>query len=341
MSSNFAVAMPASGRVEVVSIPMPEVGPGEVLLRTRYTLISGGTELTMLGNEGTGEAWKRFAAPQSTVGYSHVGEVLEVGAGVDPSWIGQRVATLCPHAAYTTIHVAPVEGRRSGITAVPSGVSDQAATLASLAAVAMNAVRRGSLVFGESVAVVGLGLLGQLATRLCAFGGARPVFGVNRSADRFRWLTGARAVSGSSEERRAAILAGNRGQLVDLVIEASGDPQAIAEALTLVRPQGRFVILSSPRGETRVDLHDWCVWPSITIIGAHMRSHPAVATPEQPWTLTRHVRLFLDLLAGGDLAVDDLISHVLPAERAPEAYALLAERRAPAPMGVCLRWIDP
>jgi threonine dehydrogenase-like Zn-dependent dehydrogenase len=286
----------------------------------------------------TGDAWRKFAPPQANVGYSHVGDVVDVGEGVDRSWLGQRVATTCPHAAYATTSVAPVPGQRSGIVPVPADVTDQAATLGSLAAVAMNAIRRGSLVFGESVVVVGLGLLGQLAARICAVAGAQPIFAVNRSPDRLRWLRGPIPITGSPAERAAVLVERNRGHLADMVIEASGDPQAITEALALVRPQGRLVIASSPRGETHLDLHDLSVWPSVSIIGAHMRSHPQVATPDQPWTLHRHVALFLDLVAAGTLVVDDLISDVIPAPRAPEAYALLANRRDPVPMGVCLEW---
>ena len=174
MPSNFALAIPEAGRVEIESRPMPEPGPGEVLLRTRRTLISGGTELTMLGGASTGDAWKRFGPPQKNVGYSHVGDVIDVGSGVDAAWIGKRVATQCPHAAYVAIAVEPVPGQRSGIVPVPTGVSDEAATFCSLAAVAMNGIRRGALVFGESLAVVGLGLLGQLTTRLGTFAGAWP-----------------------------------------------------------------------------------------------------------------------------------------------------------------------
>src|SRR5262245_60579498 len=150
MPRNFALVIPEAGRIEVEARPLPEPGPGEALLRTRYTLISGGTELAMVSAASSGEAWRCFAPPQHIIGYSHVGDVVDVGAGVDHSWIGQRVATLCPHAAYATISVAPIPEQRSGIVAVPSSVPDRVATLASLAAISMNAIRRSSLVFGES-----------------------------------------------------------------------------------------------------------------------------------------------------------------------------------------------
>jgi 2-desacetyl-2-hydroxyethyl bacteriochlorophyllide A dehydrogenase len=335
--SNIAVTIPAEGKVELQPCAMPTPQSGEVLVRTLYTLISGGTELTILGSPPSGAMWKRFMPPQLQVGYSHVGEVVEVGPEVDRSWIGRTVATKGAHAAYVSLVVRESEVRRSGIEPVPSGVDQRAATLGSLAAIAMNGVRRGQLTFGESVLVVGLGLLGQLSARFCAFAGARPIFGANRSPDRLRWLRGARPLLGSIAEKSAAVAEANHGQLIDLAIEASGDPSAITEALALLRPEGRLVVLGSPRGATSLDLHDLCNWPSATIIGAHMRSHPSVATPSNPWTLGRHVRLFLDLLATKDLAVDDLISHVIPADRAPEAYALLRERREPV-MGVCLDW---
>ena len=84
-----------------------------------------------------------------------VGEVADVGADVDARWIGRRVATRGRHAAWI---VRPADDLRP----LPGDVSDEEGTFATLSGVVMNGLRRAGLTWGESVAVVGLGLVGQL-----------------------------------------------------------------------------------------------------------------------------------------------------------------------------------
>ena len=170
--------------------------------------------------------------------------------------------------------------------------------------------------------------------------GVHTVYGIELSPQRLRWLPeGASfyALSGAAAEFKETIRARNNGRLLDVVFELTSDPEAIPGQLTLLRPQGRFVILSSPRGATLFDFHDLCNRQSFTIIGAHGFSHPPVETLDNPWTGRRHGELFLDLLAAEKLIVSELISHRIPYEQAPQAYELLATQRAEA-MGVILTW---
>ncbi|MCA1621614.1 MAG: zinc-binding alcohol dehydrogenase [Acidobacteria bacterium] len=223
---------------------------------------------------------------------------------------------------------------------IPDEVPDEDATFGTLSEVVMNGLRRGQLTWGESVAVVGLGLLGQLCVRLCALAGARTVYGIELSPRRLGWMPGGEpycALSGPAGEFKDTILERNKGRLLDVVFELTSAPDAIPGQLTLLRPQGRFVILSSPRGATLFDFHDLCNRQSFTIVGAHGFSHPPAESFNNPWTGRRHGELFLDLLAAGRLTVGELISHRIPHGRAPEAYELLASRREEA-MGVVLEW---
>jgi threonine dehydrogenase-like Zn-dependent dehydrogenase len=239
--------------------------------------------------------------------------VAAVGAGVDAQWVGRRVASATPHAAYAVCSVTDA-------AVVPDGVSDDDATFTTLAAIAMNGVRRSKLTWGESVAVVG--------------------FALNRSEGRLKWLPGAPAIHGLAGEPRSlrtAIRNANGRQLVDVVFEVTGAPEAIAAEATLLREDGRLVILGSPRGASTFDFHDLCNAPSTVIIGAHNRSHPAAATPDNPWTQGRHAALFLQAVSSGALPVSDLVTHRLRYSAAAAAYALLTDRRSGA-MGVVLTW---
>jgi threonine dehydrogenase-like Zn-dependent dehydrogenase len=331
---NPSVVFVEAGRVEVQGRPVPAPAAGEVLIRTTRSLISTGTELMLLGGGARHDSvWAEITEYPFRPGYSNVGVVVETGAGVEPSWVGRRVGTHTAHSAYVT-------SAAGALRPIPDEVPDEEATFGTLSEVVMNGLRRGQLTWGESVAVVGLGLLGQLCVRLCALAGARAVYGIELSPQRLGWMPEGEpycALSGPAGELKDTILGRNKGRLLDVVFELTSAPDAIPGQLTLLRPQGRFIILSSPRGATLFDFHDLCNRQSFTIVGAHGFSHPPAESFNNPWTGRRHGELFLDLLAAGRLTVGELISHRIPHGRAPEAYELLSSRREEA-MGVVLEW---
>lgn len=332
-AGNPSIFFTAPDRIEILDRPVPIPGPGEVLIRTRRTLISTGTELTLLrGAAPEGSVWADLARYPLAVGYSNAGEVTALGVGVEPRWLGRRVETHGRHAAFVTATVDRLRG-------VPEGVSDEEATFSSLAEVAMNGLRRIGLTWGESIAVFGLGILGQLAVRLAGLAGAGPVLGVEPSELRRRLLpTGPffRALAGGDEVREEVRVA-TAGRGLDVVVELTGDPEVIPTQPVLLRDQGRLLILSSPRGPSRFDFHDLCNRRSLSIVGAHGFSHPPMETPNTPWTGRRHGELFLERVAAGALTVRELITHRFAAEAALDAYRLLAERRSEA-LGVVLEW---
>lgn len=332
--NNPSVVFVEAGRAEVRDAPVPAPAGGEVLIRTTRTLISTGTELTLLGGQTrAGSVWSELTEFPFRPGYSNVGVVVEVGAGVEPSLVGRRVGTHTPHAAYV---VCPA----GAVRLIPGAVSDEDATFGTLSEVAMNGMRRGGLVWGEGVAVVGLGIIGQLCARLSALAGARSVYGVELSEFRLGLLPRRapfHALRGEAAGFREAVLEQEGGRLLDVVFELTGNADAIPGQLSLLRTQGRFVILSSPRGATLFDFHDLCNRQSFTIVGAHGFSHPPAETPNSPWTGRRHGELFLGLLADGRLSVGELITHRFSHEEAARAYELLAGRRGEA-LGVVLEW---
>lgn len=323
--------------VETVTVEdrtVPDPGPDQVLIRTDRTLVSTGTELTVLsGDVPAGSAWDNHIEYPFVPGYNNVGTVVEVGADVKGITEGQRVGTYGSHAEHVC---ADAEACRP----VPEGVSDDGAVFFTIAEIVMNGVRRGELGWGEHVAVYGLGLLGQLAVRIGQAAGARPVVGFDVADSRLEYLPEVPGVVGANpaeEDAPAVVRDASGGRLADVVFEVTGNPEAITGEFDALGEQGRFVVLSSPRGETSFDFHDLCNAPSHTIVGAHNSSHPPVATPENPWTQHRHAELFFEYLADGTFGVESLISHREPASEAPGLYdALLADRTDA--MGVVLEW---
>ncbi|MCC7264665.1 MAG: zinc-binding dehydrogenase [Candidatus Latescibacteria bacterium] len=332
---NPTVVFTAPGQVAVEDRPLPVPTAGQLLIQTRRTLISTGTELTILNGQFPPQSrWADYGRFPFVPGYDHIGEVVEVGPEVDRAWLGRRVASYAAHAAY-------VLGRPTSLRPVHREIPDEEAAFFTLAEIAMNGVRRGQVTWGEVTAVYGLGLLGQLVVRLCRLAGAALVIGVDVAASRLALLPRLPRVAGldpATGDLASRVEGLNHGRLADVVFELTGNPEAIPGEFALLRRQGRMVLLSSPRGPTPLfDFHDLCNSPSYTIIGAHNSSHPGQATADQPWTQPRHAELFFDLVADGELEIAPLISHRLPYTGAPGIYAALRADRSRA-MGVILEW---
>ena len=339
--NNPTVVFSRSREVVIEDRAVPEPGPGELLIRTRHSMISTGTELTILDGEfPAGSVWEQHCAQYPVVpGYSNIGTVVKTGADVSSDWVGKRVTAYCPHAQY-------VKTKAESARLVPDGLDDDQAVFFALAEITMNGVRRGSVEWGESVVVYGMGLIGQLTARLCRLCGARPVFAVDVAEERLNLLPGDAAIipvlarrddGREGDDVQERVKDTTRGRMADVVFEATGLPALLLQQVKLLRRQGRLVILSSPRGKVEFDFHDDCNWPSFNIIGAHNSSHPEHATLQNPWTLARHNELFFDLALAGELQVAPLISHRATFAEAPALYQMLLHDRSQA-MGVVLEW---
>lgn len=330
---NPTVVFTAPGQVEIDERPVPVPADGELLVRSKRTLISTGTELTILdGGHDARSKWGQYSRFPFVPGYDHIGEVVAVGGAADGDWLGKTVASYGSHAAY----ICP---KADAVRPVQHAIPDEQAVFFTLAEIAMNGVRRGAVTWGEYVAVFGLGLVGQLAARFCHLAGAT-VLGVDPAPLRRDLLAdGARlhTLDPQATDISAAVRERTRGRMADAVFEVTGAPEAIADQLESLRQQGRMVILSSPKGPTaRFDFHDLCNAPSFTIIGAHNSSHPSHPAPGA-FTQKRHAELFFDLVADGEIDVAPLISHRVSFNEAPALYQLLREDRTQA-MGVVLEW---
>ncbi|MDA0747490.1 MAG: zinc-binding dehydrogenase [bacterium] len=335
METNPTVVFAKPTKVILEDRPIPAPAEGELLVRTRRTLISTGTELTILNGQFPREsAWANYGKFPFTPGYNSVGEVIDTGLGVDKSWIGRKVACHARHTAYSVL-------KPGSIRPILRDISDEEAVFFTLAEIVMNGIRRGELTWGESAAVYGLGLIGQLAVRFAHLAGASHVFGIDVVQKRLDLLPQSPRIHPLNPEKENTVeTIGKitRDRLADVVYEATGNPDLIPREFEALKRQGRLVILSSPRHRTKeFDFHDLCNAPSYTIIGAHNGSHPAYETPYNQWTRPRHGELFFDLVANGELNVKPLISHRAPFAQAPELYTMLMEDRSQA-MGVILEW---
>lgn len=313
-------------RLETFDVPEPD--QGELLIRTRASLISPGTERAFfLGMPNTSQRY-----PQPT-GYCNIGEVLAVGADV-PDWqVGQRVASPAHHARHACIEAA-------SCTPVPAELADAEAAFYQLVAIALGGVRKARIELGEPVVVIGAGLIGLLALQLARLQGALPAISVDMAPRRLEFArsVGADATVRADDDMLPAVrdLCGDAGAAV--VIEATGHPEAIPTAFDLARPGGRVILLGSTRGETEfVNFYRDVHRKGLTLIGAHNIARPAHDTAPGWWTLADDQRIALDLLALDRLTVSPLITHRFGWQDAVDAYELL-KQPSPETLGIVLEW---
>jgi 2-desacetyl-2-hydroxyethyl bacteriochlorophyllide A dehydrogenase len=337
---NPTVVFPAPGEVELADLPLRDLAAGELLVRSRRSLISTGTELTILsGDFLEGSAWSALARYPFVAGYCNVGDVVAVGPGVDPrQWVHARVASFSPHARYVIAAANSVQ------RAPVNDALLEAQTFTTLGQIVMNGVRRARIGWGDAVAVVGLGLLGQLAVRFARLAGARPVVAVDHSPQRLERLPADPAivrVNPTDVDLVSSVCEATAGRMVDVVIEATGIADAIPSEFELLREtEGRFLVLSSPRGSASpFDFHDLCNAPSHTIIGAHVSSHPRVETAANPWTMARNAELLFSIMGDGEIDLSSLVSDRVPYAAAPDSYRSLVADRSRS-MAVILDWDD-
>jgi 2-desacetyl-2-hydroxyethyl bacteriochlorophyllide A dehydrogenase len=316
--------------------PMPKPGPDQVVVKARRTLISTGTELTIFKGEfpkdGGWAAWAKFPFPP---GYANIGDVTEVGPGVDKSLMGKRVASYAEHGMYglsNTLKTWPV----------PDKVSDDEAAFFVIGQIGFNCVRRGRTQWGESAVVYGCGLIGQFIIRGLLLAGARPVVAVDVTESRLDLLPKHDAlikINPTKQNVKDVVKEATHGRMADMVYEATGAQALIPGEFETLRPLGRYIVASSPSGPTSFDFSDLCNAPSYEIIGAHVSSQGDVETPSHQWTRGRNAELYFDLVMAKAIDVKPLISHMEPYTKAPELYQMLLADRSKA-MGVVMKWRD-
>jgi threonine dehydrogenase-like Zn-dependent dehydrogenase len=187
--------------------------------------------------------------------------------------------------------------------------------------------------------VYGQGLIGALAARFGHIAGCRPVLGVDPIAERRELAARAGIVPVDPGEADPADVyrALAFGRSPEIVIEATGAPTVIPEALRVAGEMARVVLLGSPRGRVEIDPYSDIHRKGVNVIGAHMRVAPSVATPYNPFTTERNREFALSLIADGSLRTEGLVSHHISPAGAQGTYRALAER-APNYLGVVIDW---
>jgi len=364
-----------TGDIKLVDVPPPALMPGFVLVRNAFSLVSTGTERatvnlaqqSLIGKarsrpdlvkrvvetvkrEGLSAAVRKVQSQLDqwkALGYSCAGTVIEVGEGVTGLSVGDRVA--CggqDYASHAEIVVVP----QNLCVKVPEGVAFEHAAFTTLGAIAMQGVRQADARIGESVAVIGLGLVGQLTVQILKAAGC-VVLGIDVSAEASelakRCGCDTVAVRTSADvERSAAKLTNNFGVDATIIAASTASNDPLELAAKICRERGRVVMVGVTGTEIPRD-----VFFAKELEFKLSRSYgPGRYDPvyeekgiDYPigyvrWTEQRNMEAFVQLLAGRRIDVASLISHTFGVTDAPKAYELIAGKTDERVVGVLLEY---
>jgi len=295
----------------------------EILVRTVLSGISAGTELALYRgtvNNLHNKRWGYWTDFPISPGYELVGRVEKCGAEIPDVREGDRVVCHAPHG---TQGLAAYQD----YVRIPDNVTDEEATLAMLGATTAHGMRRAELRYGDRVLVLGLGVVGFLSAAHAQRSGARVVY----VADPLAWKRAAAEQRGHKDALDPAspafeqeILVRTDGQGMDVVIEASGHPTAIAAALKAVRRGGKILLQGTQTEAVEMHFSDYPMHKEVHIICTWGKG-PADETdyPQGGWTRKQNQELAMELIAGGELEVSGLVTHRFAFEQIARVYEAL------------------
>jgi 2-desacetyl-2-hydroxyethyl bacteriochlorophyllide A dehydrogenase len=330
---NACVTITGPRTVSLESAPVPEPGDGQVLVHTAYSGISAGTEMNVY--RGTAPQWSTSADPETGLflkgipewsyplvyGYANVGVVAAVGPGVERLRLGDRVFTYLPHCEW-------VVADADAAVVLPELPDLRRGVFLANLNTAYNGVLDTRPSLGDVVVVSGLGVVGLLVTELLARCGVGRIVGIDPVEERRKLALAAGAENVFSPADPVAELVreltGGRG--ADHVIEVSGAPAALAEAIRIAGFDSTVVAMSWYGGTLDGvglggEFHHNRVTIRSSQVGAVNRDLPL-------WSVDRRMAICLELLT--ELPLERYITHELEPQDAGEAYRMLDSLDQPA-----------
>ena len=359
----------AKGGTDIVEAPAPSVTRGTVLIDTKITLISAGTERSLVdfgkasmldkarqqpekvkmvlekvktdGLMTTVDAVKSKLAQPLPLGYCNVGIVNSAGVDAVDFNVGDRVVSNGPHA--DVVRVA-----KNLCAKIPDNVTDEEAVFTVVASIGLQGIRLVAPTLGESIVVTGVGLIGLLTVQLLRAQGCR-VLAIDFDDAKLalaKQFGAAICNPGRGEDPVAAGLAFSRGKGVDAVIitasTKSNDP--VTQAARMSRKRGRIVLVGVTGLElNRADFYEKELSFQVSCSYGPGRYDPNYEEGGQDypmafvrWTQQRNFEAILDMMSSGQLDVTPLITHRFEFELAADAYQVLSNDRTA--LGILLQY---
>ncbi|MCK4428350.1 MAG: zinc-binding dehydrogenase, partial [candidate division Zixibacteria bacterium] len=349
-----------TGELKVEEVPHPILTPKGVLVRNEYSLISKGTErmkvdfarksmvakaksrpdlvkqvLKNVKKEGWGTTFRKVMnklESSAPLGYSSASEVMAVGELVEGIEVGDKVA--CAGAGYAN-HAEIVSVPMNLCAKIPENVTSRQACFTTLGAIALQGIRQAEVNLGESVAVIGLGILGQLTLQMLKASGCK-VFGIDIDEDMANLAKNSGADVGLTIEKEnvvSKVLDLTKGHGVDTVIITAGTKsnQPVELAGEICRDKGRVIIVGAVNMDVpRKNFYD----KELDIRFSrsygpgrydHLYEEMGIDYPfgYVRWTEKRNMEEFLNLLQHRKVNTERLTTHQFKIEDAEKAYDLI------------------
>lgn len=368
-----------TGRLDLIEVPVPALKPGGVLVRNVNSAVSIGTEKLMMEFAKKSLLGKALARPDLTkqvidlartegpvrayklavdrldtpmpLGYSSTGVVLEVGEGVDEFAVADRVA--CAKGGFAS-HAEVVFIPRNLCVKVPENVDFESAAFAAVGAIALHAVRLCEVGIGEKVAIIGLGLLGQLAVQIAKAAGLS-VFGSDPDPDkvaRARQL-GTDEVSQAEREEvigRARAFTGGHGFDAVIILASAASNEPLEIAAEVCREKGKIVV----PGMVKLDIPREVFYRKELSLVVSRAWGPGFGDPyfetkgiDYPrayvrWNERTNMGQFLDLVSQGKVQVQPLITHRFKIDEAERVYEALSRDELGKSVGILFTYdVEP
>jgi predicted dehydrogenase/threonine dehydrogenase-like Zn-dependent dehydrogenase len=350
-----------SGKVFLKEVPAPIVGPKNILVRVERSCVSVGTEMAgikmsglplyrralkqphhvkrvvqLMRDQGVARIYKQVKGKLDAglpTGYSAAGTVIAVGSEVDGIAIGERVA--CAGAGIAN-HAELIDVPVNLSVPIPEGLSFDAAATVTLGAIAMQGVRRAQPVLGETIVVIGLGILGQITAQLL---GANGCLVIGTDVDPSRIATalengldiGINPGEGDLIERVVKLTNGYGADAV-IITAASASSDILAEAFHACRKKARVVVvgdvgLNMARDDIyakELDVLISCSYGPGRYDPVYEEEGADYPLPYVRWTENRNMGEYLRLLAAGRVRLDNMIQEPFPIDQAEGAYGWLS-----------------
>ncbi|MBI5052481.1 MAG: zinc-binding alcohol dehydrogenase [Chloroflexi bacterium] len=332
MGKVIVFTQPKTIRIE--DQPDPPLEAKQVRVQTLFSGISAGTELTAYRGsnpylhkqwEATSRLFLRGDTPSQPYplvgwGYEEVGKVIEIGTEVTEIRIGDVIYGTWGHRTHHILEESYASKRIK-----PAGLDPLLAIYSHLGPIALNGILDANIHIGENVAIFGLGVVGQVTAQLAKRSGAW-VFGIDLIEKR---LSLARelgaidvAINPQHESPAEKIKSLTNGRGADVSIEVSGSARALHEAIRATAYAARVVSLGFIQGEASgLYLGEEFHHNRIQLICSQISNVDPALTHR--WDRLRLIHMIMSLQVDGMLNLRPLITHIVPFQRAAEAFEIL------------------
>ena len=321
--------------LDMGEIDFSSIKENEVAVKSYLTTVSAGTErANITGNLAISDEEKARLFPRS-LGYNCAGEVVAIGSAVDNVKIGDKVIVYwSQHKNYNVVDKNKV------VRIDDDSISMKDAAISFIATFPLAAIRKLKIEIGESLLIMGLGILGQIAAKLAKIAGACPIIACDPIKERREEAlqNGADYAFDPFDKDFANQVKRASGGGVKTAIEVTGVGAGLDETLDCMKKFGRIALLGCTRkSDFTIDYYNKVHCPGITLIGAHTNARAELESTHGNYTHVDDIKTVLLLLKMRGLSLSDIISETHSPENCAEVYERLINDKS-FPIGVQFDW---